>query len=202
MVGIYANVQMMRIFQKNPEQSLSRKLFTSINITQDDKVLSIYSLSSWPIASYSINMVRWAIWYHMYNLKNVKNIHGGVLILVKLQASASNFTKIDTPPWVSLMSFKLYKWYQIAQAWNFTKINTVCFSRFLNCANGTKSRNASHLLDLIWFQCIYQTSYPTTCPDGYEGGKTRLVEQSLGKVWSRYSKTFQTLNFGKPSYQK
>ena len=27
-----------------------------------------------------------AIWYHFYNLKNVKNIHGGVLLLVRLQA--------------------------------------------------------------------------------------------------------------------
>ena len=27
------------------------------------------------------------IWYYFYNLKNVKNTHGGVLLLVKLQAS-------------------------------------------------------------------------------------------------------------------
>ena len=27
-----------------------------------------------------------AIWYHLYCLKNVKNTHGGVLLLVKLQA--------------------------------------------------------------------------------------------------------------------
>ena len=27
-----------------------------------------------------------AIYYHLYNLKNVKNIHGGVLFLVKLQS--------------------------------------------------------------------------------------------------------------------
>ena len=27
-----------------------------------------------------------AIWYHLYNSKNVKNAHGGVLLLVKLQA--------------------------------------------------------------------------------------------------------------------
>ena len=27
-----------------------------------------------------------AIWYHLYNLKNVKNTHGGVLLLIKLQA--------------------------------------------------------------------------------------------------------------------
>ena len=30
--------------------------------------------------------MRYAIWYHLYNLKNVKNTHGGVLNLVKLQA--------------------------------------------------------------------------------------------------------------------
>ena len=34
-------------------------------------------------------MVRCAIWYHLYNLKNVENTHGGVLILVKLQAFAT-----------------------------------------------------------------------------------------------------------------
>ena len=49
------------------------------------------------------------------NLKRVKSTHGGVLILVKLQASAYNFTKINTPPWVFFMLFKLYQWYQIAQ---------------------------------------------------------------------------------------
>ena len=35
-----------------------------------------------------INVVRCAIWYHLYNLKNVKNTHGGVLILVKLQSKS------------------------------------------------------------------------------------------------------------------
>ena len=29
-----------------------------------------------------------AIWYHLHNLKYVKNTHGGVLLLVKLQALA------------------------------------------------------------------------------------------------------------------
>ena len=33
-------------------------------------------------------VMRCAVWYHLYNLKNVKNTHGGVLILVKLQAEA------------------------------------------------------------------------------------------------------------------
>ena len=32
--------------------------------------------------------LRWAVWYHSYYLKNVKNTHGGLLLLVKLQALA------------------------------------------------------------------------------------------------------------------
>ena len=55
------------------------------------------------------------IWYHWYNLKNVKNTHGGMLLLVKLQASARNFTKSNTPPWVFFTFLKLYKCYQITQ---------------------------------------------------------------------------------------
>ena len=34
-------------------------------------------------------------------LKNVKNTHEGVLLSVKLQAKARNYTKCNTPPWVS-----------------------------------------------------------------------------------------------------
>ena len=38
-------------------------------------------------------MVRCAICYHFRNLKNVKNTHGGVLILVKLQANRATHHK-------------------------------------------------------------------------------------------------------------
>ena len=41
------------------------------------------------------HVMRCAIWCHLYNLKNVKNAHGGMLILVKLQAKA-NFITIQT----------------------------------------------------------------------------------------------------------
>ena len=58
--------------------------------------------------------MRCAIWYHLYNLKNVKNTHGGVLILAKSQASACNFTKINTPQWAFFTFFKFKKWYEIA----------------------------------------------------------------------------------------
>ena len=37
--------------------------------------------------------------------KNVKNTHEGVLILVKLQAEACNFTKINTPTWMFFTFF-------------------------------------------------------------------------------------------------
>ena len=47
-------------------------------------------------------MVRCTIWYHLCNFKNVKNSHGGV-------------TKVNTPPWVFVTFFKLYKCYQIVQ---------------------------------------------------------------------------------------
>ena len=33
-------------------------------------------------------------------MNSVKNTYGGVLILVKLQAEACNFTKINTPPYL------------------------------------------------------------------------------------------------------
>ena len=36
-----------------------------------------------------LNVVRCAIYYHLYNLKNMKNTHGGLLILVKLRADSS-----------------------------------------------------------------------------------------------------------------
>ena len=51
-----------------------------------------------------LNVMRCGIWYHLHNLKNVKNVHGRVLILVKLYQ----------------------KWYQTAQPiTNITKACTV-----------------------------------------------------------------------------
>ena len=61
-------------------------------------------------------VMRCAIWYHLYNFKNLKNIHGEVLLFVKLQARAGNFTEGNNPPWVFFMFFKLYKWYRVAQS--------------------------------------------------------------------------------------
>ena len=49
------------------------------------------------------------IWYLFCNLKNVKNTHGWVILLVKLQTSACNFTKSNIPPWVFFTFLQLYK---------------------------------------------------------------------------------------------
>ena len=67
----------------------------------------------------------YSIWHHLYNLKNVKKTHGGVLLLVKLQAVSRllDFTNSNTPPWVFFKLFKLYKWYQIEQ-----RITYVCIT--------------------------------------------------------------------------
>ena len=77
--------------------------------------------------------MRCMIRYHLYNLKNVKNTHGGVLLLVKLQAEAeSNFIKSNTPPWVFFTFFKLYKWYRIAQRiTNFLHLRAVSLTQCL-----------------------------------------------------------------------
>ena len=58
-------------------------------------------------------VMRCAIWYHLYNFKNVKNAHGGMLLLVKLQASAT-LLKL-TLLHVHFSCFKWNKWYQIVQ---------------------------------------------------------------------------------------
>ena len=52
-----------------------------------------------------------AIWHSLYSLKKLKNVNGGVLLLVKLQALACKFTTS-----VSVFHFlKLRKWYHIVQ---------------------------------------------------------------------------------------
>ena len=60
-------------------------------------------------------LMRCKIWCHLCNLKNVKNTHGGVLLLVKLQASSCTFTKSNIHRWVFFTILKLSKWYQITQ---------------------------------------------------------------------------------------
>ena len=75
-------------------------------------IQAIYPKSPSQHAITITNVMLCVIWYNSHDLKNVKNTHGGVLLLVKLQAEASLTS--NTPPWV--------------------------FFTFLNCTNGTKLR--------------------------------------------------------------
>ena len=69
-----------------------------------------------------------AICCHLYNLKIRENTHGGVSLLVKLQVVIK----------VTLLHG--------------------CFSHFLNCGNGTKSRKASHIK--IWISQERNMNFP------------------------------------------
>ena len=51
----------------------------------------------------------------LVQFKKREHTRGGVLLLVKLQALACNFTKSDTPQCLFFSLLNLYKWYQIAQ---------------------------------------------------------------------------------------
>ena len=91
-------------------------------------------------------------WYHLHSLKNVKNTHGRVLILVKLQAKACNFTKINTPPW---------KFFIVQM-------------EVLNCTNGTKSRNASRIFNFSFKTGVF--------PDSLKINKMTLIHKEDSKL--------------------
>ena len=66
-----------------------------------------------------LHMRHCAIHCHLYNLKNAKNIHRGVLLLVKYRLKPATLLKVT--------------------------LLHGCFLRFANCKDGTKSRKASHM---------------------------------------------------------
>ena len=134
--------------RSNKLEIISRKnSFLQFSFLNRNKIIIFLSLRSWrgnvgksallsqtshvfpSIIFYGFMMVC-AIWCHLYNLKNVKNIYGGVVFLIKLQALAS-LLKVTLPHG--------------------------CFSRFLNCTNVTKSCKLSHFYHLrTHFDCEVQ----------------------------------------------
>ena len=53
-----------------------------------------------------------AIWYHLYNLTAMKNTHGGVLLLVKLQALAR---RLQLATLLKLALLRIFHDFEIAQ---------------------------------------------------------------------------------------
>ena len=139
--------------------------------------------------------MRWAIWYYLYNLKNPKNNHGGMLILVKLQASGCNITKSNTPPWVFFTFSELYKWYQIAQCTTFM-LHTLLDRLVQHLSTGTN-------LFLVQFQLPIRVQSYSNLELPYRGKKTGhkinrvklLVGGNLSHLLIKLV-TFPRLNFG------
>ena len=92
------------------------------------------------------NVMRCAIWYHLYNLKNVKNTHGGVLILL-----------------------------------NLTLLHG-CFSRSLNCINGTKSRNASQMFHLVYFTFFLSLEQQCNAITNVPNWTSRIISWNFDKL--------------------
>ena len=75
----------------------------------------------------------------------MKNIHKGVLLLVKLHAEVYSFNNSNSPPWVFLKFFKLCKWSQVAQ-----KVTLEIFSK-LFCQGVKPHKNVfTYLQKSIW----------------------------------------------------
>ena len=71
------------------------------------KHFTFWNILSQPLVFFSLLFEVRCELHHLHYLKNVKNTHGGVF---------------NTPPWVFLTFFKLYKWYQIAQHITYVQI--------------------------------------------------------------------------------
>ena len=98
-----------------------------------------------------------AIWYHLYNLKNVKNTHGGVLLLVKLQASLK----------VTLLHG--------------------CFSRFLNCTNDTNRAMHYKDGAFPPYQHLWRNIHTWISPFTKGGGWVFLILPKKGVVLKLFS---------------
>ena len=91
----------------------------------------------------------------MHNLKNLKSTHGGVLLLVKLQASACHFTKSNTPHRVFFTPFKLYELFvKIVH----NKATSEIFGRVLNTSLQSINHNITPLLPVVNYLYPLKTS--------------------------------------------
>ena len=82
--------------------------------------------------------------------KNVENTHGGLLLLVKLQAEACNFTKSNIPPWVFFTFLKLIRWYQFAQ-----RITNYCQRNYKDTIESCPSLTVSYwIINLFIFSSV------------------------------------------------
>ena len=118
----------------------------------------------------------------------MKNTHGGVLILVKLQAEAYNFIKINTLPWVFFAFFKLYKCYQIAQLITNMILQFEYF--FLTIFNGRQIRNMHTTTNYV----IY-TEFVTMIASNFKKKKKKYKKVNINFVHNSRGKQDTVINF-------
>ena len=106
------------------------------------------------LPSFLLYLMFCMIWYYLCNLKNMKNTHGGVLLLVQLQAEACNFTKSNTLLWVFFTFFNLNKWHQIAQSTSSSYLYPVDTRRRFNVYT-TSIRRQRRRIDVETTSCVY-----------------------------------------------
>ena len=99
------------------ELKLEDKILNGLNPTKPPQKLFV-PVFWYPVYRDKANERLCKVWYHLYNLKNVKNAHGVVLLLVKLQAWACNFTKSKPSPWVLFIFFKILQMVPIRANFN------------------------------------------------------------------------------------
>ena len=92
--------------------------------------------------------MRCAVWYHLYNLKNVKNTHGGVLLLVKLQAKRLKRITYLFFFWVKRWDTdKFRKTYDLLFQWfsdNYIKANEIKCHVFVTAIKNMLVYNVQH----------------------------------------------------------
>ena len=101
--------------------------------------------------------------YHLDNLKNMKNTQGGVLLLLKLQASAFQLFAMLSAIWYHLYNLKTMK---NTQAWVLCTIwlkpatllkshsSMSAFNVLTNCTNFINCTNDTKLCKAFHFMCI------------------------------------------------
>ena len=94
----------------------------------------IWTRRKWISNQIQLTFLIWDALRNLHHLKNLKNNHGGVLLLVKLQATSCSFTKSNTPPWVFFTFCKVHKGTKSRKAFHIYVCNV---SKFL-CKNSSR----------------------------------------------------------------
>ena len=93
----------------------------------------------------TLNVLRCAIWYDLHNLQNVENTPDGMILLVKLQGKPRILLKVIFLHGCFTRSFKLQKWYQLAQSISRKTKHQKIYERLLEKYTQKRKQNLLHM---------------------------------------------------------